>query len=424
LEVSNMPIKPPTASLTDLQPLQFELDPKVPATWSINPSHGTIDVNNGLYIAPGQVTTAEDIVVTATPQGGGPTSVAVVRLQPRVAIIPASVSLKAGESQHFEATDLGDPAKAVTWVISPGVGEMQAGSYMAPSTVKDPAVVTITAKSAVDQTKVASASVHLVPGQPSWAWVLTVGVYLTGLFLLAWPLVISWPPPPADRTAFDQSTAANTAAESLAKTKELVAQVALETAQKSAEGAKNAPEGSALRTQAARDQSASEQAAKEKAEAQEDRLDKLAAQRVEAEKFAAQEDRVKTLFGPVSRDVDLLLLVLLAGALGAWIHVGRSYVDFVGNRTFRVTWIPWYLLHPLLGSGLALIFYLSVRGGFFITGTKGSDVNPYGITAVAALVGLFSKQATNKLAEVFDTLFRSDKGKDLKDKLDPQAKTS
>lgn len=126
----------------------------------------------------------------------------------------------------------------------------------------------------------------------------------------------------------------------------------------------------------------------------------------------------------MTRDVDLMLLVLLAGALGAWIHVGRSYVDFVGNRTFRVSWIPWHLLHPLLGSGLALVFYLSVRGGFFMTGTKGTDVNPYGITAVAGLVGLFSKQATNKLSEVFDTLFKTDKGKELKDKLDPQAKTS
>jgi hypothetical protein len=417
-----MPITPPTAALTDLQTQQFTSSAG-PATWSINPSHGTIDVNNGLYIAPGLVTTAEDIVVTATPAGGGPTSVAVIRLQPRVSIIPASVSLKAGESQQFEATVIGDPNNAVTWVTSPSVGEIQAGSYKAPSSLKDPAVVTVTAKSTLDQTKVASASIHLVSGQPYWASILTVGVYLTGLFLLAWPLVLSWPPPPADRTAFDQATAAGTAAESLAKTKVLVAQAAQEKAQKSAEAAKNAAEGSALRAQAAKDQSASEQAARENADAQKDWLDKLAVQKVEAEKLAAQEDSVKTVFGRVSRDIDLLLLVLLAGALGAWIHVGRSYVDFVGNRTFRVSWIPWYLLHPLLGSGLALIFYLSVRGGFFMTGTKGSDVNPYGITAVAALVGLFSKQASNKLAEVFDTLFKTERGKDLKDKLDPQAGT-
>jgi hypothetical protein len=415
-----MPITPPTAVLTDLQTEQFTLTTGG-ATWSINPARGVIDSNNGLYIAPGAITTAEDIVVTATPTGGGPTSVAVVRLQPRVTIIPATVTLKAGESQQFEATVIADPNNAVTWLASPNVGEMQAALYKAPANVKDPAVVTVTARSTADQTKVAIAAVHLVPTQPFWVWILTVGVYLTGLFLLAWPLLLSWPPPTADRTALDQAAAASTAAESLGKTKELFAQAAQETAQKSAAAAKNAPEGSPLKTEAAKDQSASEQAAKEKEDAQRDRLDKLKVQKAEADKFATQEDSVKTLFGGrVSRDVDLMLLVLLAGALGAWIHVGRSYVDFVGNRVFRLSWIPWYLLHPLLGSGLALIFYLSVRGGFFTTNTKANEVNPYGITAIAGLVGLFSKQATNKLAELFDTLFKTDKGKELKDKLDPQ----
>lgn len=263
-----MPIDPPVATLADLQTKQFGLDSKVPATWSINPGRGTIDVNGGPYIAPGQITAAEDIIVTAAPHGGAATSVAVVRLQPRVTIIPAKVSLKAGESQRFEATDLGDPTKAVTWVISPGMGEMEAGLYKAPGTVKDPGVVIVTAKSAADQTKAASATVNLVPSQPLWVWVLTVGVYLTGLFLLAWPLLFSWPPPPADRTAFDQATVASTTAESVAKTKELAAELALETAQKSGGAAKNAPEGSPLKAQAAKDQSAADQAAKEMADAQ------------------------------------------------------------------------------------------------------------------------------------------------------------
>jgi hypothetical protein len=416
-----MSITPPTATLTDLQTQQFTASTGA-ATWSINPAHGTIDANNGLYIAPGMVTAAEDVVVTATPAGGGPTSIAVVRLQPRVTVIPTSVSLKAGESQQFEATVVGDPNNAVTWVTSPGLGQMQTGAYTAPANIKDPATVTITARSAADQTKLGSAAVHLVPGQPFWAWVLTVGVYLSGLFLLALPLVLYWPPAPADRTAFDQATAASTAADNWAKDKDMVAEKAQEAAQKSADAARNAAEGSALKAQAAKDQSASEQAAKESAEAQKDRRDKLAAEKAEADKFAGQEDSVKTPFGKLPRDIDLMLLVLLAGALGAWIHVGRSYVEFVGNRTFRLSWISWYLLHPLLGSGLALIFYLAVRGGFFMTGTKGTDVNPYGIAGVSALVGLFSKQATNKLAEVFDTLFKTEQGKDLKDKLDPQVK--
>jgi hypothetical protein len=406
-----MPITPSTVTLTDLQTQQFALSTGS-ATWSISPTHGTIDVNNGLYVAPGIVTAAEDVVVTAMPVGGGVSSLAVIRLQPRMTIIPGNVSLKAGESQQFDVTVIGDPKNAVTWVASPTVGEMQAGLYKAPPVVRDPAVITITAKSMIDQTKSTSASVHLVPSQPFWLWVLTLGVYLTGLFLLAAPLILSWPPP-AEGTAF------TVAPESEAKIQEPAAQPA---AQKSAETGKKVPE-SLEKATVAKDNAASGQAAKAGSDAQ-SRPGKAAAQKGAAEISAAQRDMIDTPFGKVTRDVDLMLLVLLAGALGAWIHVGRSYVDFVGNRAFRVSWIPWYVLHPLLGSALALVFYLAVRGGFFMTGTRGTDVNPYGITGVAALVGLFSKQATNKLAEVFDTLFKTDKGKDLKDKLDPQSKTS
>jgi hypothetical protein len=36
----------------------------------------------------------------------------------------------------------------------------------------------------------------------------------------------------------------------------------------------------------------------------------------------------------------------------------------------------------------------------------------YGIAAISGLVGLFSKQATDKLREVFDTAFRVNKGGD------------
>jgi hypothetical protein len=132
-----------------------------------------------------------------------------------------------------------------------------------------------------------------------------------------------------------------------------------------------------------------------------------------------------TVFGKfqLTRDGDLILLVVLAGALGAWIDVGRSYFDFVANRTFSTSWVPWYLVRPLLGSGLALTFYLGVRGGFLMPEAEGTDVNPYGVTAVAVLVGLFSKQATNKLSELFDTLFKTEKEKHLRDRFDSQART-
>jgi hypothetical protein len=119
----------------------------------------------------------------------------------------------------------------------------------------------------------------------------------------------------------------------------------------------------------------------------------------------------------LSREVDLLLLVLICGALGSFAHGARSFVDFVGNRTLRASWSAWYLLYPLIGATLALIFYLAVRGGFMTT-NAGKDVNLYGLTAISGLVGMFSKQATTKLSEVFSTMFKTDKDdKPLKNKL-------
>ena len=59
--------------------------------------------------------------------------------------------------------------------------------------------------------------------------------------------------------------------------------------------------------------------------------------------------------------------------------------------------------------------YLVVRGGFFVGTAAG--LNPFGFVAMAALVGLFSKQATSKLDELFSTLFRTGKEGELKDKL-------
>jgi hypothetical protein len=58
---------------------------------------------------------------------------------------------------------------------------------------------------------------------------------------------------------------------------------------------------------------------------------------------------------------------------------------------------------------MALIFYAVLRGGF-LTGTAADArvVNPFGAMAVAALVGMFSDKASQKLKEVFETLFKSE----------------
>jgi IPT/TIG domain len=114
----------------------------------------------------------------------------------------------------------------------------------------------------------------------------------------------------------------------------------------------------------------------------------------------------------ISAEAALLLLVLVFGALGAYIHTVTSFVDYVGNRRLTSSWTWWYFLRPFIGTALALVFYVAIRGGFFAQEAQTGDINPFGMAALAGLAGLFSKQATDKLKEVFDTLFRTAEGVD------------
>ena len=109
-------------------------------------------------------------------------------------------------------------------------------------------------------------------------------------------------------------------------------------------------------------------------------------------------------------DERLILLVIVTGILGAFVHGATSLADYIGNNNFNSNWTWFYLLRPAIGMSLALVFYFVIRGGFLSTTGGAQDINPYGIAALACLVGMFSKQATDKLSEVFGTLFRSAPG--------------
>lgn len=120
-------------------------------------------------------------------------------------------------------------------------------------------------------------------------------------------------------------------------------------------------------------------------------------------------------------ETTLIIIVMLAGALGSYVHAATSFVTYIGNRSLTPSWIWWYVLRPFIGMALALIFYFVVRGGLLSVGAGADGVNYFGIAAVAALVGMFSKQATDKLQELFDNLFKTEKGKgddQRKDKLE------
>jgi hypothetical protein len=119
-------------------------------------------------------------------------------------------------------------------------------------------------------------------------------------------------------------------------------------------------------------------------------------------------------------DREILLLVMIAGALGACLHGLTSLGEFVGSRSFCATWTIWYILRPFVGAILAVLFYFVLRGGMLNPTQKTGDF--YGTIALAGLVGLFSKQALYKLSDIFNVIFKSPRERKLSGKIQRRGK--
>lgn len=127
------------------------------------------------------------------------------------------------------------------------------------------------------------------------------------------------------------------------------------------------------------------------------------------------------LFGiqlKVSYEKQLIIAIFITGAIGGLIHSMTSFVEYVCNKRFKDNWTIWYLMRPFIGMLLALVFYFVVRAGFFTQDFKPGNINEIGFLAIAALAGMFSKQATDKLKEVFDNLFQVSNKVERKDPLE------
>jgi hypothetical protein len=108
----------------------------------------------------------------------------------------------------------------------------------------------------------------------------------------------------------------------------------------------------------------------------------------------------------VSNEQRYLIMAAVAGALGSYIHLATSFVEHAGRKALSTSWAWWYFLRPLVGSALALIVYFVLRAGL-ITGASEAatnSTNPYGVAAISGLAGMFSRQATEKLREIFENV--------------------
>ena len=121
--------------------------------------------------------------------------------------------------------------------------------------------------------------------------------------------------------------------------------------------------------------------------------------------------RIITLYGtgvqfPIGAETSLIFIMMFSGIIGACVFSLFAISHHVGaDKDFSRLWRAWYLLRPLVGAGLALIFYLVLRGGVLNLGANLSSLNIVSLTAVTGLVGMFAEQAMHKLQDVADSLF-------------------
>jgi hypothetical protein len=107
------------------------------------------------------------------------------------------------------------------------------------------------------------------------------------------------------------------------------------------------------------------------------------------------------------KGLDVLLMVILFGALGGCLHLASSLTMYIGNRDFKRSWIAYYLMAPLQGAALAPLIFLLLRSAILSPQAAG-DTGALNLTAIYAfsgLTGLFAKQAIERLAAVFVAMF-------------------
>jgi hypothetical protein len=429
--MSNVSIIPRRVLLTSGHAVTFEATDvegnPVPVSWSLNPVVGGLvtvvagnvvplaaggQISSVTYVAPQGVTTALTIALIASTDHDSAS--AMISLTPdAITIVPEKADLNASQEQEFVAIVAGAPVATevpdIKWILSPPLGKR--------------AVATVNLASPPWQ----GAGVHLLGG------------FLLLVFSLVYLMVGLWPPAlPSPDTARANRIEAEKTLENLTtalQNAEVANAKALQDAQpgKGEKSEAGAPSGKETREEAAgvnaadAKVAAAQDALKRARESRNFAADDLTRKRAIEEKV--NDPDVKTiLVSRINRELDLLLLVLLAGFLGSFLHMAQSFSEYVGNRAIKKSWAWWYCFRPFIGAGLAVVFYAAIRGGFMAIATgsnaKASELNPFGLVAIGALVGMFSKAATMKLGEVFETLFKTEKAKESKDKLVATSQTS
>ena len=103
-------------------------------------------------------------------------------------------------------------------------------------------------------------------------------------------------------------------------------------------------------------------------------------------------------------DTHFIFLVFLAGSLGALIHGLAKLSQNARDGLVKQRDALWYLSRPFLGAALAIAVYMVFRGGLLTTSNI-EILNPYGIAALSIITGLSTKQVTQKLKDLLESVF-------------------
>jgi hypothetical protein len=104
-------------------------------------------------------------------------------------------------------------------------------------------------------------------------------------------------------------------------------------------------------------------------------------------------------------DRRIMLICFLAGMLGSLVHALRSLYWYIGNRRLVYSWLPQYYVLPVVGGLLGMLFFFIIKAGFVTATSTATDLSPAGFAAVSAMIGMFTRQALEKLQQVAETLF-------------------
>lgn len=97
-----------------------------------------------------------------------------------------------------------------------------------------------------------------------------------------------------------------------------------------------------------------------------------------------------------------MLLTILMGAIGGFLHVVRVFLD---NKDHR-TWV-WYLSRPFLGTITALAMFVLMKAGqLTFTSGGGDTLNPYFVAFLGIISGLLANDAYETLNRAGAALFR------------------